>query len=451
MGLRNLESFSWLNRPSIDKFKFACEALRAHGLITHENYVTPLGQKVLNHPLGLDGALLFEKACRIGEDVLGAHIASLLEETKQSHFSKDPLMESDLLSLLHEPASFERKKVVTQLLGTWKLTENLQLEQITRILLGSRFDQVCQRRDLMSRKAKHFSGKGAELHLNSACLKTDYFVAFHAQSQDSEIIVRSAHGVTKNSLLSYAKQSIQARSKIEIDWEKRKVLRIKQRWLGTFLLDEARAPYETQGPLDQQIVDGLAQRVFEIASSCPESWLNFLERRRWINQHGSSFHLECDFFDQPSADLALKFAEALCEGCSSFEEIFEKKWLETYFLIHPEGNKIRSVLALFPDSISLKNGQVKKILYHASSPHLEGRVQDFFGLQEHPCLLQGRIKLKLVLLGPHQRPIQITSDLPSFWKSSYPSLKKELKGQYPKHFWPDNPETERPPVPRFRK
>ena len=323
--------------------------------------------------------------------------------------------------------------------------------QITRLLLECRFDQVCQRREPLTRKAKHFSGKGAELHLNSGCINTDYFVAFHAQSRDSDIVVRSAHGVTKNDLLLCAKDSIQTLNRFNIEWEKQRVFQVKQRWLGTFLLDETKSPYEVRGPLPREIVETLAEGLFEQVSFLPEAWRDFQTRLLWVERQGIFSELQTQMPEGPRKDLLLKFAEALCEGSSRLEDIFEKDWREVYFFVHPCGPLIRSALSNFPDSITLMNGKVKKIFYVESSPHIEGRVQDFYGLREHPSLFQGRIKLKLILLGPHQRPIQITSDLPSFWKSSYPSIKKELKGQYPKHFWPDSPEVESPPVPHIRK
>ncbi len=72
-------------------------------------------------------------------------------------------------------------------------------------------------------------------------------------------------------------------------------------------------------------------------------------------------------------------------------------------------------------------------------PMLSVRVQELFGLAEHPSICGGQIQLVLQLLSPAQRPIQITKDLPGFWKGSWADVKADMKGQYPKHPWPDNP------------
>lgn len=450
LGIRNFQSFSWLEKPSEENFGFAQEALSAHGLITHENLLTPQGKKILSHPLGLDAALLFEKAHARGETVLGAHLASLLEENRSTRLSKDPHLSSDVHSLLQESPSFERKKVVETLLGSWKAVSEFQETQVTQILLESRFDQVCQRREPGSLKAKHFSGKGAELHSDSSCLKTDFFVGFHAQARDSDVLVRCAHGVNKNDLLAFAKDSLRTSDRVEVDWEKLKTLRVRQRFLGTFLLDESKMP-ESFHALREKIQESLIEALKMSSPWLPESWRSFRSLHRWVEAHGQLSPKEQTLFQSPPPAFWSEFSAALVEGAHDLPEVFEKNWKELYLILHPAGSSLRSLLEKFPDSISLMNGKVKKISYENSTPEIEGRVQDFYGVRVHPCLLQGRIKLKVILLGPHQRPIQITSDLPSFWKSSYPSIKKELKGQYPKHFWPDNPESESPPIPKSRK
>ena len=75
----------------------------------------------------------------------------------------------------------------------------------------------------------------------------------------------------------------------------------------------------------------------------------------------------------------------------------------------------------------------------AGGPVLAARVQEFYGLATHPSLAGGRAPLTLHLLSPAHRPIQITRDLPGFWKGSWAGVKAEMKGRYPRHLWPDDP------------
>jgi ATP-dependent helicase HrpB len=75
----------------------------------------------------------------------------------------------------------------------------------------------------------------------------------------------------------------------------------------------------------------------------------------------------------------------------------------------------------------------------AGAPALHIRVQELFGLTQHPSIAGGKLPLTLYLLSPAQRPIQVTRDLPGFWKGSWAAVKAEMKGRYPRHPWPDDP------------
>jgi ATP-dependent helicase HrpB len=73
------------------------------------------------------------------------------------------------------------------------------------------------------------------------------------------------------------------------------------------------------------------------------------------------------------------------------------------------------------------------------APALAVRLQELFGLADTPRIAGGRVTLTLHLLSPAQRPVQVTRDLASFWSNTYFEVRKDLKGRYPKHYWPDNP------------
>jgi ATP-dependent helicase HrpB len=78
------------------------------------------------------------------------------------------------------------------------------------------------------------------------------------------------------------------------------------------------------------------------------------------------------------------------------------------------------------------------------APSLHIRVQELFGLTQHPAIANGRLPLSLNLLSPAHRPIQITRDLPGFWKGSWAAVKAEMRGRYPRHPWPDDPASAMP-------
>jgi ATP-dependent helicase HrpB len=81
-------------------------------------------------------------------------------------------------------------------------------------------------------------------------------------------------------------------------------------------------------------------------------------------------------------------------------------------------------------------------------PTISVRLQEMFGLHATPSVAAGKLPLLLKLLSPARRPVQITRDLVSFWERGYHEVRKDLKGRYPKHYWPDDPYTAAPTVRR---
>ena len=98
-----------------------------------------------------------------------------------------------------------------------------------------------------------------------------------------------------------------------------------------------------------------------------------------------------------------------------------------------------------PSHFTAPTGNRVPIDYAAEAgPSIEIRVQELYGLSRHPSVANGRIPLTLVLLSPAHRPIQLTKDLPGFWRGSWKDVRSEMRGRYPKHVWPEDPATAAP-------
>ena len=92
-----------------------------------------------------------------------------------------------------------------------------------------------------------------------------------------------------------------------------------------------------------------------------------------------------------------------------------------------------------PTHVAVPSGSRVPIDYEPEAPVLAVRLQEMFGLADTPRVAGGRVKLTLHLLSPARRPVQVTQDLASFWANTYRQVKADLKGQYPKHYWPEDP------------
>jgi ATP-dependent helicase HrpB len=104
-----------------------------------------------------------------------------------------------------------------------------------------------------------------------------------------------------------------------------------------------------------------------------------------------------------------------------------------------------------PRSIRMPSGREVALEYGSDVPVLSARLQDFFGMADTPRIGGGRVRLSLHLLSPAGRPVQVTRDLAGFWKGSYAEVRKDMRGRYPKHRWPDDPATSEPLAPPPRR
>jgi ATP-dependent helicase HrpB len=127
--------------------------------------------------------------------------------------------------------------------------------------------------------------------------------------------------------------------------------------------------------------------------------------------------------------------ENQCDGCVTWRQANERnvlssirEWLGS--------EKIRKLDELAPEKVMMPGGKSLKIQYgKGRDPVISGRIQELYGLQKTPRVMGGRVEVTVEILGPNRRPLQVTKDLGSFWRETYPKLRPELARRYPKHDW----------------
>jgi ATP-dependent helicase HrpB len=137
-----------------------------------------------------------------------------------------------------------------------------------------------------------------------------------------------------------------------------------------------------------------------------------------------------------------------CEGLISFAEL-RAAGLAARLLQALPREAEALLRSLAPQSLTLPGGRRVDIHYEPGQPPwIESRLQDFFGMTRGPTVGGDRVPLTIHLLAPNGRPVQVTSDLESFWQKHYPPLRRELGRRYPRHPWPEDGATARPPPPK---
>jgi ATP-dependent helicase HrpB len=142
-------------------------------------------------------------------------------------------------------------------------------------------------------------------------------------------------------------------------------------------------------------------------------------------------------------DGVAELMRAACAGRGSFGELGDAASLVLAAL---PLDAQKALAANAPERITLTNGRSVPIHYDVEdTPWIESRLQDFFGTRAVPALGAGRVALTVHLLAPNGRAVQVTRDLENFWAQHYPDLRRQLSRRYPKHAWPEDGATAKPP------
>jgi ATP-dependent helicase HrpB len=149
----------------------------------------------------------------------------------------------------------------------------------------------------------------------------------------------------------------------------------------------------------------------------------------------------------PALDAAgvAELVRVACQGQVGFSGLTD---LRTLVLAALPGESRRALETLAPERITLGGGRTVAVHYSADAPPwIESRLQDFFGTRSVPAIAGGRVPLTVHLLAPNGRAVQVTRDIAGFWTQHYPALRRELGRRYPRHAWPEDGATARPPPP----
>lgn len=307
---------------------------------------------------------------------------------------------------------------------------------LLRCLLAAYPDRVVRRRAVGSERGLMVGGRGVVLDPTSEVRDAELFLAIVIDGRESEVRVRQASAVQREWLeASHVVRGVE----VYFDEANEKVVaRSRMRWQD-LTLEEANAPL----PGDCAVTSVLAAAAL---ATWPRTFPNqdevltsFLARAQCLAAWLPELELPALSEEQFKSLLP-----DLCFGRRSFAELRQAPWLAAVksLFTYPQ---LQAIEQEAPERIEVPSGSRIAIDYEPGQPPiLKVRIQELFGLAATPRIARGRVPLLLHLLAPNMRPEQVTPDLASFWKNTYPQVRKDLRGRYPKHSWPEDPLTAEP-------
>ncbi|MFR0693394.1 ATP-dependent helicase HrpB [Enterobacterales bacterium AE_CKDN230030158-1A_HGKHYDSX7] len=228
----------------------------------------------------------------------------------------------------------------------------------------------------------------------------------------------------------------------ELDWDEREgVLRAeRQRKVGELVLSTEALPNLDAEARSRALLGLVRRKGLELLPWTPElrQWQARVALLRRLDLESKG---ESEWPDVSDAALLASLEDWLLPYLGKVSRLAHFANLELAGILHaalpwPLPQRLDE---LAPRTLQVPSGSNIRLDYSEFPPVLAVRLQELFGLADTPRIAQGRVAVKLHLLSPAQRPVQVTQDLANFWRSTYAEVKKDLKGRYPKHYWPDDP------------
>lgn len=280
------------------------------------------------------------------------------------------------------------------------------------------------------------SGRGVKLDETDPLAKSKFLVVAELQGAAAATRILLAAALDEDDLGRIAGDRIVEASHVLFDEASASLQGRRQRMLDAIFLSSEPVPVACDDDAAELLVEGIAKRGLQDLPWSKDQ-LQLLARARFLRQAAPDQWPDLSF--NVLANSVRDWLAPFIGGKSKLSQISADDLGAALDALLPWDQKKRLDHDA-PKRFMAPSGQSHGIAYDSDdAPALHIRVQELFGLKEHPSIASGRLPLTLHLLSPAHRPIQITRDLPQFWAGSWQAVKAEMKGRYPKHVWPDDP------------
>ncbi|NMH59998.1 ATP-dependent helicase HrpB [Alteromonas ponticola] len=453
-----LESLAWgsplndlalLDLPSSAQQSAAFDTLVRIGAL-RDQQLTPYGRQLATFPCHPVIAHMLLKSSKLGDtQMAAAALVAALYEENMAHTQS--VLVTDILRQLD---TFSNKRVTRQ--------ANRYLSLISERSLptpGSLTDEefataiaLAFPRHLAFKSAqgtfKLANGKGATMP--PGVIETAEWIAIlHAQSLGNELIIRQYQPIAQAQLSALYPDSFIREKRVHYDsaskqMQARQVARFDKIVLDSRPLSEVPKAQFAEAWMAHLQTLPLQQLPFD--EKAWQWWYRLQIAEKLMLPQPQSYDGRCAWpvLTQPFTDLPAEFWRDKLASCKKWEQVEKLPWktLLNQALEWPQQHALDTYL---PESLTIPSKRNVTIEYDANGSAIVAvKMQEMYGETKRVHVAGGKLCITFSLLSPAGRPLQTTQDLGSFWQGSYREIQKEMKGRYPKHFWPDDPANAEP-------
>ncbi|HZF24762.1 MAG TPA: ATP-dependent helicase HrpB [Steroidobacteraceae bacterium] len=449
----------WLDLPPAAPYEQARELLQRLDALDASGHITVAGRDMLALRVHPRLAHMLLRSRDLGLQSQACDLAALLSERDvfaRAQSNADADIRSRLEALRGEAhgaarldrAALERVRRVSgqlqQRLGKSSSRSTtkrpVDAPDVAGVLLAWAYpDRVARKRDDGQGRYLLSNGRGAHFATAQALARAEFLVIAALDDKDREARIFMAAPLTRSALETSLGEHITRVERIEWNERERAVDMVAERRLGALRIDSQALAAADPARVAEALITGIRRLSLDVLPWDRES-------RAWQTR-------VC-FVRVLPAQNAVAWPDVSDAALLAGLESWLPPWIGDLSRIdHLARLDLGEVLAamldreqqrrleqLAPTHLQVPSGSRIRIDYaEGENPSLSVRLQEVFGLNATPRIGGGAVPLVLKLLSPAQRPVQVTRDLASFWRSGYPEVRKELKGRYPKHAWPEDP------------
>lgn len=433
-GIADPLQLRWVTAPPAAALASGRQLLQSLGILTADGSLTALGNRCARWPTHPRLAVLLDAASERGLLPLACWLVAWLEEAPASR-------EVDLVHVIEQrprrdSAGPEGRwyRAARQWAGRAECSLDIKdLHAIPELLARAYPDRIAQGQG--AGRFKLVSGGQAILPQDHALARSEWLVAVELDGQASGARIFHGASIATETLEQMFAEARQWRSDIRWDASAGRLSGEQVRGIGPLIMERKSLQQLPPEAVRQALVSAVQER----------GHLNWSDEDRQLLGRLRLLHrvLGEPWPDHGEQSLLATVADWLgphLDKVSRLDQL-DRLPLGEILLNRLDWSLQQQLGTLAPTHIDVPSGSRLRLDYSGEEPVLAVKLQEMFGQTDTPRVVQGRVPVLIHLLSPARRPVQVTRDLANFWATTYFEVRKDLKGRYPRHPWPDNPLT----------
>ncbi len=434
----------WLDPPPAATLASARELLRRLGALDDAGKVTQHGRAMQAFPAHPRLAHMLLKSQALNAAPLAAELAALLSDRDVLKGRGD----SDVRTRLE---AMQRGDVDRGTLDRIRRAQRSFLQQLDArdgrgasselagVLLAHAYpDRIGRRRPGADARYQLANGRGAVFESAQSIARQEFIVAVDLDDRDREARIRIAAPIAQDDLLEQFDERIVRGQELTWDPKTESVAARRVVRLDALVLEEKPINEPPRDATAAAMLDGV--RALGIDSlPWDDETLDFIARAEFVRGLGRGDVADWPPLSKDALARNLDWLGSFLGGITRRSQLARVPLLDA-LRAHLSYERLRKLDELAPTHIGLPTGSRTPIDYRDdNAPVASMRMQEVFGLAATPRIGGGTVPVTFKLLSPARRPLQVTRDLASFWKNAYVEVRKDMRGRYPRHYWPENP------------